>query len=223
MKNLLKIVTKCIDKFSGKENISRLAAVIGGEAVILHGIPRTTIDVDILLFCGDEENYRIDFTKVFTPFLQQELGGRFEVQNFEASKDPFDPLGHDLVIITDSENKFKKLDILIANYKWELEGLRSMDNPHTGPLQVYPKPYLVGMKLMAGGVQDGEDIRNLFLVMSDLEKEKAWELARLIRREKNLSAILSESRRYRKNDQDSILETLKISGGQLNGPLMENE
>ena len=47
MKNLLKIVTECVDKFSEQENIARLAAIIGGEAVILHGIPRTTLDVDI--------------------------------------------------------------------------------------------------------------------------------------------------------------------------------
>ena len=110
---MLKIVTKCIDKFSGKENISRLAAVIGGEAVILHGIPRTTIDVDILLFCGDEEDYHSGFIKMFASFLRKEMGKRFDVKDFEASKDPSDPLKHDLVIITDSENKFKKLDILI--------------------------------------------------------------------------------------------------------------
>jgi len=98
-----------------------------------------------------------------------------------------------------------------------------MDSPHTGPLHPYPKEYLVGMKLMAGGVQDREDIRNLFLVMPDLIKEKAWELARLIRRDKNLSAILSERQRYRNNDQDSILESLKISGDRLNDPLTKNE
>ena len=50
MKNLLKIVTKCIDDFSKKEDITRLAAIICGEAVILHGIPRTTLDIDILFF-----------------------------------------------------------------------------------------------------------------------------------------------------------------------------
>ena len=55
MKNLLKTVTKCIDDFSKRENIARFAAIIGGEAVILHGIPRTTLDIDILFFCGDEE------------------------------------------------------------------------------------------------------------------------------------------------------------------------
>jgi hypothetical protein len=50
------------------------------------------------------------------------------------------------------------------------------------------------MKLMAGGIQDKEDIRNLFLVMSDSEKKKTQDIARLIRRDKNLSRILSEER-----------------------------
>ena len=195
MQNLLKIVTECIDSFSEQANVIRLAAIVGGEAVIMHGIPRTTIDVDILLFCGDEKKDIGNIGKVFASFLKQELGGKFEVKNFEASKDPSDPLKHDLIIITDPEKRFKKLDILIANYQWELEGLKIMDSPHTGPLYPYPKEYLVGMKLMAGGVQDEEDIRNLFLVMSDSEKEKALGIARLIRRDKNLTRVLSEGRR----------------------------
>ena len=195
MKSLLKIVTECIDSFSEQANVIRLAAIVGGEAVIMHGIPRTTIDVDILLFCGDDKKNIDNMGKVFASFLKQELGGKFEVKNFEASKDPSDPLKHDLIIITDLEKRFKKLDILIANYQWELEGLKSMDSPHTGPLYPYPKEYLVGMKLMAGGVQDEEDIRNLFLVMSDSEKEEALGIARLIRRDKNLTRILSEGRR----------------------------
>ncbi len=195
MKSLLKIVTECIDSFSEQANVIRLAAIVGGEAVIMHGIPRTTIDVDILLFCGDEKKDIGNIGKVFASFLKQELGGKFEVKNFEASKDPSDPLKHDLIIITDPEKRFKKLDILIANYQWELEGLKSMDSPHTGPLYPYPKEYLVGMKLMAGGAQDDEDIRNLFLVMSDSEKKKALGIARMIRRDKNLTRVLSEGRR----------------------------
>lgn len=103
MQNLLKIVTDCIDKFSKKENISRLSAIIGGEAVILHGIPRTTIDIDILLFCGREEDYLSGLVRLFASFLREEMGKRFDVKDFEASKDPSDPLKHDLIIITDSE------------------------------------------------------------------------------------------------------------------------
>ncbi len=208
MKNLLKIVTECIDSFAERKNINRLAAIIGGEAVILHGIPRTTLDIDILVFCGDKGNYISDFGNSLATFLQQQLRDRFEVKAFEASKDAFDPLRHDLIIITDSEKRFKKLDILIANYEWELEGLRSMPSPHAGSLQAYPKPYLVGMKLMAGGVQDEEDIRNLFFIMSESEKEKAWELARLIRRDNDLSRLLSENRRNKKSNQDDLVGTL---------------
>lgn len=201
MKNLLEIVTECIDNFARKENTNRLAAIIGGEAVILHGIPRTTLDLDILFFCGHERNNITHLCKSFSSFLRKELGEQFEVEVFEASKDPFDPLRHDLIIVTDLEKRFKKLDILIANYRWEIEGLRCMDSPHKGPLQVYPKPYLIGMKLMAGGVQDEEDVRNLFLVMPDSEKEKAWDLARLIKRDKNLSRVLAEGRRSGKSDE----------------------
>ena len=209
MQNLLKIATKCIDEFSRKENVARFAAIIGGEAVILHGIPRTTLDIDILFFCGDEEKNISHLAKLFASFLRQELGDRFEIKDFEASKDPSDPLIHDLVIITDAQREFKKLDILIANYAWELEGFRAMDTPHAGPLQPYPRPYLAAMKLMAGGAQDEEDIRNLFLVMSESEKEKAYDLARSIKRDKNLSRILTEGRRPSRIDENDILQTLK--------------
>jgi hypothetical protein len=50
MKSLLKIVAECIGSFSEQAKVMRLAAIVGGEAVIMHGIPRTTIDVEILLF-----------------------------------------------------------------------------------------------------------------------------------------------------------------------------
>lgn len=196
MQCLLEIVRKCADKFCEQVNVRRIGAIIGGEAVILHGIPRTTIDLDILLFYGNEENRITGLCKKFSAFLREELGERFEVRDFAASKDPFDPIRHDLIVITDTRNQFRKADILIANYKWELEGLLSMKSSHTGPFQAYPKPYLIGMKLMmAGGAMDEEDIRNLFLVMSDVEKSKAFEVARLIRRDKNLSKILSRGER----------------------------
>lgn len=209
MKNLLKIVTKYIDEFSINRSITRRAAIIGGEGIILHGIPRTTINVDIIFFCGDEKNNIKSLSKVFADYLKQKLEEQFKIEIFEASKDPSDPLRHDLIIITDSRNQFKKIDILIANYKWELEGLLATDASDAGPLQPFPKPYLVGMKLMAGGLQDEEDIRNLFLIMSDSEKEKARELASLIRRDKNLTRIIAEGRRPGKDDQsDAIIEKI---------------
>ncbi|MCJ7683693.1 MAG: hypothetical protein MUO68_05300 [Desulfobacteraceae bacterium] len=191
----MEIVTKCIDSFSKRENITRFAAIIGGEAVILHGIPRTTLDVDILYSPGGSQAVIDKLVEKLASFLRKELGTQFEVHEFEGSRDPFDSLRHDLIIITDSKRRFKKLDILIANYKWELEGFQTMASPSEGPLQPFPMPYLIAMKLMAGGGQDEEDIRNLFLIMEDSEKDKGWDLARLIRRDRNLSKILAKKRR----------------------------
>ena len=84
-----------------------------------------------------------------------------------------------------------------------------MVSPSKGPLQPFPKPYLVAMKLMAGGGQDEEDIRNLFLIMDDPEKDKAWELARSIKRNKNLSNILTQGRRGKKTGGNETLDTLR--------------
>ena len=39
MKDLLGTGTVCIDAFSEQEKVTRNAAIIGGEAVILHGVP----------------------------------------------------------------------------------------------------------------------------------------------------------------------------------------
>jgi len=194
MKSLLEIVTKCIDKFSEENHLTRLAAIIGGEAVILHGIPRTTLDLDILYFSEETPGADDALVGELARFMRKELGSQFEVEAFEASKDPFDPLRHDLIIITDAKRRFKKLDILIANYKWEVEGLQMMASPSGGPLQPLPKSYLAAMKLMAAGAQDEEDVRNLFLIMDPSEKEKAWELARSIKRDRNLSTILARKR-----------------------------
>jgi len=105
-------VTDCIDKFSKRANAIRFAAIIGGEAVIMHGIPRTTIDLDMLFYCGDEKNSINELGKVFASFLKQELGKQFEIKSFEASKDPFDPLKHDL-----EKEKACKLSRLIKRDK----------------------------------------------------------------------------------------------------------
>lgn len=195
MKNLLKTATECIDKFARRENKSRLAAIIGGEAVILHGIPRITLDVDIIFYCESDEELTVDLGEKFAGFLKQEIANEFIIEYYPAGRDPIDPLRHDLIRITDAKKRFKKLDILIANYEWELEGFRNMESPEQGSLQPYPIPYLVGLKLMAAGGQDEEDIRNLFLILGASEKEITWELARRIKRDRNLRRILSEGRR----------------------------
>ena len=53
----------------------------------------------------------------------------------------------------------------------------------------------------------GEAIINLFLIMDDEEKGKAWELARRLKRDKNLSAILARGRRAERIKEDELLDT----------------
>ena len=54
MKDLLPIVTNYVDTFTENNGVDRLAALIGGEAVIQHGFIRLTVDVDLLLFLGQD-------------------------------------------------------------------------------------------------------------------------------------------------------------------------
>lgn len=56
--------------------IARFAAIIGGEAVILHGIPRTTLDLDILYSCGAPP---ISIDNLLRTFIPKALLGSHEV------------------------------------------------------------------------------------------------------------------------------------------------
>lgn len=185
MRILKERLINLLEIFATQQNISWRIALIGGEAIIMHGIPRVTIDTDFLLNFSDKERKTINLTRNFASFLKQHLGERMGVKHYEAAKDSSDPLKHDLIVIKDAENEFSKLDILFANYEWELEGLNQ-----TELFKPLPKPFLIGMKLMAGGPQDDQDIRNLYLIMDENEKEKAASIAKLIRRDKNLLRII---------------------------------
>ncbi len=195
MKDLLKTVTACIDEFCAERNASRRAAIVGGEAVILHGVPRTTIDIDVLLAFVDQDGDPAELTAQFSSFLRERLGDKYRVAAHRASKDPDDALKHDIVLITDTHREYKKVDILIANFDWELEGLQRAESPGAGELPVYPKAYLVGMKLLAGGRRDEEDIISLFHLMSESERDETMELARRIKKDRNLSVLLEQEER----------------------------
>lgn len=58
------------------------------------------------------------------------------------------------------------------------------------PFLVLPKPYLIAMKLKAGGPKDNVDIIELLPLLSQEEKKKTEQLAVLIKRDKNLAALL---------------------------------
>lgn len=164
------------------------AAVVGGVAVILHGVERTTIDVDLCVF---SELIASQNSNAFFEILKNSLPKRFTARLVLASKIPDDPLKHDIIFIDDNEGEYERIDFLIAQYKWELDAIEQAVRFDDVPLPVMSKPYLVAMKLQATGYKDYQDIVNLFELMTEEEKTKARELAKRTRRDKKLERILN--------------------------------
>lgn len=163
-------------------------ALAGGYAVILHGVERTTIDIDLCLY---SELIHSAGCKTFFNFLRQHLPERFIAHLIEGSKIPDDPFKHDVIFIEDKQGEFVRIDLLIARYKWELEGIQQAEPILGIPVPVLPKPHLVAMKLRASGYKDAHDVVELMRLMTAAEKEKTEELARRIGRSKKLARLLS--------------------------------
>ena len=178
-------------------------AIAGGYASILHGVERTTIDLDFCLYSDILDS--ID-TKTFFELLTKNIPKRFDVELREGSKIPDDPFKHDLIRLMDTRKELLRIDLLIARYKWELDGLRDAKPVKDIPIPVLGKPYLVAMKLRASGFKDAHDVVTLFGLMSDEEKEKTRELARRIGRDNKLERLLSppQEEDVRENPEEYI-------------------
>ena len=163
-------------------------AIVGGAAVILHGVERTTIDVDLCIYSDTIFNTN---TATFYDLLIRSLPKRFSARLVHGSKIPDDPFKHDVIFIDDNEGEYERIDLLIAQYKWEMEGMEQAVHFDDVPLPVLSKPYLVAMKLQATAYKDYQDIVSLFELMTEEEKAKTRELAKRIGREKKLARLLS--------------------------------
>ena len=164
------------------------AALIGGHGVILHGVERTTLDVDL---CVWSEGLGRTGSASFYRVLKEHLPERFSAQLREGSKDHSDPIRHDLVLIEDTLGEYPRIDLLIARYRWEVEGLRKAERVPGVPVPVMPKSYLVAMKLLASGHKDAADVAGLMGIMSEEERKLAVSLARRIGRDRKLGRILA--------------------------------
>ena len=163
-------------------------ALTGGYAVILHGVERTTLDLD---FCVYFDVKTVSDTTAFFSLFKKSLPGRYEVQSLEGSKIPDDPFKHDLIRIIDTQKEILRINLLIVRYKWELEGLRQSETKQDVPVPVLSKPYLVAMKLQASGYKDAHDIVGLLGLMTADEKIKTFELAKRMGRDQKLTRILT--------------------------------
>lgn len=183
----LSVIKNAVTEFKKTTGKDAHIALIGGYAVILHGVERTTLDIDTCLYSAEEEP-----GKSFYDFLQRNLPKRFMSRLMEASKYPSDPLKHDIVIIDDAEGEYPRIDVLIARYKWELEGLKQAKTFRELAFPVMPPPYLVAMKLQAGGARDDLDIIDMLKTMSEMEIDECRALAKLVGRDRKLSSLLKK-------------------------------
>ncbi len=179
-------------------------ALVGGYAVIAHGVGRTTVDVDFLLY---SEYIREESSPKFIELFKRSVPERFETRWVEGSKMFADPFPYDVLFLTDQLAEYPRMDFIIPRYKWELKGLRSAKPLEDIPFPVLSIPYLIAMKLRAGGSGDHSDIVELWGLLSAEDKEKTKQLAVLIKRDKNLSSLLKaeEMRQGEPEDGDLLI------------------
>jgi predicted nucleotidyltransferase len=194
IKKSIEEINSLLNRFSRERNYTDLVvAVIGGIAVIAHGVERTTSDIDLLIHAEPSEGLIDDLARFFT-----EHGHRNIKVHKAAARGSTDPLQHDIMLLQED----RRIDFLVARYQWELEGLKEAagGKPVYQGTTVYlfPKPYLLAMKLKAGGPKDDADVFYLYPLLNNKERAKAEELTDIIRRKNRLKALL---RRYKKASQ----------------------
>lgn len=91
IKDTLLIVKDAIDRYSIETRTKAYSALIGGHAAVFFGAERTTLDVDICFHAAEKQP-----GLTFFRFLRKHLPSRYAVRIIEATKDPSDPLKHDL-------------------------------------------------------------------------------------------------------------------------------
>jgi len=165
-------------------------ALVGGYAAILHGVERTTLDID---FCIHYRTTDSDSTDEIYEQLQKTLPGRFKATLIRGSAIPDDPFKHDVIFIEDSLGEYLRIDFLIARYNWELEAIQAAGRVEGIPAAVVTKPYLAAFKLKATGHKDASDLVTLVKLMTESEKQETLVLAKRIGRDRKLTRLLSPS------------------------------
>lgn len=196
IEDILKLINSIVDSLSKGDKVN--IALIGGYGAIAHGVERTTADVD---FCVYTDTIRDKNTSVFTGLLTNVLPDNFEIKFIEGSKIMDDPFKHDVIFLHDKSGEYPRIDIIVAKYKWELEGIKSAKPLEDIPFPVLPKPYLIAMKLKSGGPKDDYDVIELYELLTDEEKGKTLELAKLIHMDKKL-ARLTRPRKVKRERED---------------------
>lgn len=182
--DILKTIRDITNALPGNVDI----ALIGGYALVAQGLERTTIDVDVCIYT---ESIGTHDSSHFFDLLKKHIPPRFDAQLIQGSKIPDDPFKHDLIRLIDRQKELFRIDLLLARYKWEVEGIRQADEVKDVPIPVLSKPYLTAMKLQATGYKDAADVVALMELMTADEKKKTFELAKRTHRDKKLAGLLN--------------------------------
>lgn len=185
----LSVIKSAVTEFEKVTQKESFIALIGGHAVIFYGVERTTLDIDACFYTSQD-----DAGKSLYDFLKKHYPKRFQLRFMAASKDPSDPLKHDIIIIDDLKKEHPRTDILIARYKWELEGLKKAKVLKGLSFPVMPPAYLVAMKLRAGGRKDDLDVIEMLKSMPQKLREECMVLAKACGRDKKLAILLKEAK-----------------------------
>lgn len=188
IEDTLGVIRNAVEEFKEASGTDTYLALIGGYSIIFYGIERTTLDVDVCFHADGNKP-----GEALHNFLQNHLPDRFRLRFLQASKDPSDSLKHDIIIIDDSEGEYPRIDILIARYKWELEGLKQAGIIEKLSFPIMPLPHLTAMKLLAAGRKDELDVLEILKDMSAEDKETAGRLAKQIGRERKFLQLLKEA------------------------------
>ncbi len=185
IEDTLKIIQDIIKKFPTDVEI----ALIGGYAAILHGVERTTLDIDFCIYSSVITSLKD--SSAFFDILIKCLPARFDAKIIKGGLMPDDPFKHDVIFIEDKTGEFIRIDFLIARYKWELEAIHTAEKIAGITVPVVAKPYLAAMKLRSSGFKDASDVVGLVSLMTEEERQKTFELAKLIGRDRKLKRLLS--------------------------------
>jgi hypothetical protein len=201
IEDTLKLIDRIAAALSDQDDVT--IALVGGYAAIAHGVERTTADVDFCIYTGI---MHLQDAHAFIKLLKKVIPEYFQIKFMEGGKIIDDPFKHDIIFLHDKSGKYPKIDFIVAKYKWELEGLQHSKPLEDIPFPVMPKPYLIAMKLKAGSPKDDFDIIELYSLLTDKEKAKTHELAKLTKRDKKLRRLLKPRKEQReREDKDQLL------------------
>jgi hypothetical protein len=128
-------------------------ALIGAGAMAVHGVGRSTFDLDLL----------VTDRAVLAPAFWASLAGRGDGLDVRAGDDE-DPLAGVIRIVRPGS---RSVDVVVGRSAWQSEAISRADPRPLGavPIPVVVPSDLVLLKLFAGGPQDAWDVEQLLALL----------------------------------------------------------